>query len=187
MMKKIFFLLFLFPALTTIAQTDTITLEKKKKPSVATIITMDEKKVYGWFYKMDSNNVYLLPIEIKKPQLMEIKNNASNEAGIRVEAIRIDKITLKKKNGSLKGALIGLGCDAAMGALIGFASGDDPPGWFSYTAAEKAGGLAVFGGLTGALVGALIGAFAKETFIIGGKKDAYNDAHNKLAQRLNVQ
>ena len=187
MMKKISFLLFLLPTLTTIAQTDTITLTKKKKPSVATIITMDQKKVYGWFYKMDSNNVYLLNAEIKKPQSMEIKNIDLYKESIRIDVLQINKITFRKKHQGLKGALIGLGAGAAIGAIAGYASGDDPPGLFSATATEKGAAAAIFLGLTGALVGTLIGVLVKDTFVIGGKKDTYRDFHSELAKRLNTQ
>ena len=136
---------------------------------------------------MDSDNVYLLNAGIKKPQSMEIKSIESYEASIRINALQINKITFSKKHQGLKGALIGLGTGAAICAIAGYAPDDDPPGWFSFTAGEKVEVLAVFGGLTGALVGALIGALVKQTFIIGGKKDAYRDVHSELAQRLNVQ
>jgi len=52
-----------------------------------------------------------------------------------------------------RGALIGLGIGAASGLLIGFAAGDDPPGLFSFSAQEKAVGLAVLLAPIGALVG----------------------------------
>lgn len=55
-----------------------------------------------------------------------------------------------------RGALIGLGAGAATGALIGLVSGDDPPGWFAFTAEEKALGLGVIFAPVGALVGALV-------------------------------
>ena len=57
-----------------------------------------------------------------------------------------------------KGAGIGLLIGAATGAVIGFASGDDGPGWFSFTAEEKAAlGAVGLGGL-GAVIGLIAGA-----------------------------
>ena len=44
--NKLFSILFLLPALASIAQKDTLTLAKKKTPSIATILTMDEKSIW---------------------------------------------------------------------------------------------------------------------------------------------
>jgi hypothetical protein len=60
--------------------------------------------------------------------------------------------------GALEGLGIGLLTGALTGAALGASDGDDPPGWFSMTAAQKAkGGAVVLGGL-GALVGPTVGA-----------------------------
>ena len=55
------------------------------------------------------------------------------------------------------GALLGLGVGAVTGALIGFSSGDDPPGFISFTAEGKAALMAFMLAPIGALIG-LIGA-----------------------------
>ena len=52
-----------------------------------------------------------------------------------------------------KGALMGAGIGAGVGLLMGFLSGDDPPGWFAFTAGEKAVMLAVALAPIGVLVG----------------------------------
>ena len=201
-MKKILLLLFLLPVLTTVAQTDTIVPVKNPKPSIATISTMDGRKVKGWFYRMDNDNVYLLNDRIKKPQLVDIKKTGSYNETVRINALQINKITLKKKNGGLKGALIGLGVGVIIGAIAGYAGGDDPvmaytgtlndlfAGFnnaFAMTAGQKAVAEGLLGGVTGPLTGAVIGALVKKKFIIGGKKDKYRDLHNDLMQRLIVQ
>ena len=54
-----------------------------------------------------------------------------------------------------RGALIGLGVGAFMGAMMGFASGDDPDGLISFTAEAKAGMGAIVLGPLGAIIGAL--------------------------------
>jgi len=56
-----------------------------------------------------------------------------------------------------RSALIGLGVGAGLGALIGYADGDDPPGMMSMDRTAKAATGAVTLGLVGALVGVLIG------------------------------
>lgn len=61
--------------------------------------------------------------------------------------------------GSKRGtsALIGLGVGGAVGALLGYAGGDDEPGIMSMSAGSKAAAGAVTFGVLGALVGVLIG------------------------------
>jgi hypothetical protein len=52
-----------------------------------------------------------------------------------------------------KGALIGLGAGVGLGLLLGLAAGDDKPGFFAFTAGEKAGMFAMLLGPLGTLVG----------------------------------
>jgi hypothetical protein len=54
-----------------------------------------------------------------------------------------------------QGALIGLGVGAIVGAMIGFADGDDPAGFMSFSAEAKAGMLAIVFAPVGAMIGAL--------------------------------
>lgn len=58
---------------------------------------------------------------------------------------------------ALRGFGIGLLTGAVIGGIIGFADGDDPAGWFSFTAEEKAllfgGALGVAGGTLGGVIG----------------------------------
>ncbi len=68
---------------------------------------------------------------------------------------------VKRGKGALEGLGIGLLTGALTGAVLGLADGDDPPGWFSMTAEQKAGlgaiGLGGLGGLIGPVVGAGVG------------------------------
>ena len=58
----------------------------------------------------------------------------------------------------LKSVGVGFLVGAGSGALMGLASGDDPPQqWFAFTAEEKAAMLGVGLGLTGAAVGLIVG------------------------------
>jgi len=58
---------------------------------------------------------------------------------------------------TLQGAGIGVLVGVTAGVISGFASGDDPPGWFSFTAEDKAviGGTVL--GVVGLAVGAVVG------------------------------
>jgi hypothetical protein len=59
------------------------------------------------------------------------------------------------------------------GAIIGFAQGDDPPGWFSTTAGEKALILGTAGFAAGALIGGLIIIGDHHYYNIKGRKDKF--------------
>jgi hypothetical protein len=85
------------------------------------------------------------------------------EAGIELQ-VPVSTITsLEESQGEhtriLKGLGIGTGIGVGLGAIIGYASGDDPPGFLSFTREDKAilagGALGAVGLITGAVVGAL--------------------------------
>jgi len=78
-----------------------------------------------------------------------------SDQSIPVADVRAVTIILPSKAGS--GALIGLLAGAGGGAAVGLALGNDPPGFFSLTAGEKAGALGVVFGLLGAAVGGIAG------------------------------
>ena len=59
------FITFFF-AVSVFSQTDSTAPAKKTVPSIATIKTLDGKKVKGWFYKMNDENIYLLPVARNK-------------------------------------------------------------------------------------------------------------------------
>ena len=205
-MKQILFsAILLATCLSSFAQNDSTEKNKKHIPSLATIHTTEGKTLKGWFYQSDDDQLILLPTKNKKFSLTnaEIKGNTIN---IGIE--QIQSISLRKKNSVLKGMLIGLGVGVATGAIIGFASGDDPvqPYYssnqdpygignlfvglnnaFAMTAGEKAVVGAIGLGTSGAIMGAIIGAVAKKKFIIGGKKEVYRDLQGDLMKRLIIQ
>lgn len=89
-----------------------------------------------------------------------------NDRTGRLESIPFDQLVavrfVRHGTGALEGGGIGAGTGVALGIMIGFGSGDDPKGWFSLTAEEKAAilgiGLGATGGLVGAITGAIIGS-----------------------------
>ncbi len=198
------FIVFFF-TVSTFSQTDSTAPVKKTVPSIATIKTLDGKKVKGWFYKMNDENIYLLPVKgnNKHFRSSEFLSPDISEGGFNVQVSQINTIALQKKNAGLKGTLIGLGTGAIIGALTGFISGDDPiqecgpndffcigaaiNNAFAMTAGEKAFVGAIGLGLTGALTGFILGKVAKKKFIIGGKKDTYRDIQGELMKRLIIK
>ena len=202
-MKQNLLLAFIFTAVASAsAQTDSIEPVKATTPRHATITTTDGGKIKGWLYKLDDDKIYLLP---DGKTAKQASNNAAakDNSHYSIDALQINTISLKKKNAGLKGALIGFGIGAAIGAIAGFASGDDPVApytgdpfgdmfvamgnAFTMTAGEKAVGLGVVGGLTGALIGGITGALLKKQFIIGGKKDNYHNSQAELNKRAMVK
>ncbi len=197
------FIAFIFTG-SVFSQTDSSLSVKKFVPSIATIKTLDGKTVKGWFYKMNDENVYLLPVKRNKKYFRssEFLSPDANAGGFNVQVSQINIIALQKKNAGLKGALLGLGAGVITGAIIGFAEGDDPitpytGTWgdifiglgnaLAMTAGEKALMYGAMVGLTGSLTGFIIGKLAKKKFIIGGKKDTYRDMQGELMKRLIIK
>ena len=89
----------------------------------------------------------------------------------------IETIYARRNNsigrGALQGALAGL----AIGVITGFLSGDDPPGFMSYTAKEKAQGYGIVFSTLGLGIGALVGSM-KISIPIGGS--IHNYEQNKI-------
>ena len=67
-------------------------------------------------------------------------------------------VSTGRRRHTLQGAGIGALAGVASGALLGFADGDDPPGFLSMTASEKAalGGATL--GVAGLVIGTVVGA-----------------------------
>jgi hypothetical protein len=70
----------------------------------------------------------------------------------------ISWLRIEKKSTFFKSFLNGLMTGGAVGALLGFMSGNSEPGFMSWTAGEKALGLGIFLGGCGGAVGGIIGA-----------------------------
>lgn len=78
--------------------------------------------------------------------------------GISVSVQDVMSVTIVKKSKFFQGLGLGFLTGGGTGVLLGFLSGDDPPGWFSWTAGQKAllGGLAL--GILGVPIGGIYGA-----------------------------
>jgi hypothetical protein len=77
------------------------------------------------------------------------------------------QVSLGRSGRWAQGWGIGFVTGAATGALLGFASGDDPPGTFlPFTAGEKAVFVGAALGITGSALGALIGLAGPERWVL---------------------
>ncbi|MEO7044858.1 MAG: hypothetical protein ABI091_06090 [Ferruginibacter sp.] len=178
---------------------DTITL--KRRIYKISIITSESEKVNGYLANLSDSGLYvsITPVPLSLNHLNNYQSSYSY--------YHLEKIEIKRKaaagRGAWQGALIGL----AAGAIVGFASGDDPvaPTYnnpndplgsaignvfssvsnsFRMTAGEKAviGGFT--GALAGALVGTLVGTLVKKTFIIGRNKEKFHAMKQNILEKL---
>ena len=76
----------------------------------------------------------------------------------------IEVIKIRRKGSIGKGAWVGAASGMVLGGIAGYASGDDPSGWFSYTAEEKI----LLAGIPSAVIGTGLGA------IIGTNRRKYS-------------
>lgn len=106
--------------------------------------------VVGTILAVDSDTVHLLLSETTRHVDVNRRAIARLEISHAVES--------NAGRAALKGFFIG----AAVGALLGVASGDDPPGFISFTAGDKALILGLSGGGVGALLGLLSGSSPHE-------------------------
>ncbi|MDP4129945.1 MAG: hypothetical protein Q8918_07460 [Bacteroidota bacterium] len=95
----------------------------------------------------------------------------------------LEQVDLVRTGSNGRGALYGTICGILIGAVAGFVSGDDPEGFFSLSAGDKALLYGAIGAGGGAIIGGIIGAVAHKTFIIGGRKDQFRRMKVALGDR----
>ncbi len=89
-----------------------------------------------------------------------------------VPVSRIMTLKLHRRGGAGQGIVVGGSIGLFVGGILGYADGDDPPGWFSMTAGEKAATGAVLGFIPGALIG-LAASPDYDKFYMNGRLDYY--------------
>jgi len=129
-------------------------------------------------------------IAVKKDSLLLLAGSPSAGAVQSVPWETMTKVVIVKKARVGEGIAIGGLLLGGSGALIGYTDGDDPPGWLSFTAGQKAalGGITL--GLLGIVVGGIGGAFAGADISL--PVDVTSEARlrsvqTRLAQRARVK
>ena len=109
--------------------------------------------------KKDGQMVKAELLAVKAGQLILMDSSTFSDVTCDVDDIRSIRVVKKAK--VWKGLGLGILTGAVAGSGLGFLSGNDKPGFFSFTAGQKAlifgVGLAAMGGLVGGVSGALIG------------------------------
>ena len=164
-------------------------LALKKIAFKITIADFDKKETRGWLTKINDSAIQFSLL----PQRFTNKTLANNNFK-EINYSQLSEVTLKRNLGAGRGALIGAITGLVIGVVAGFVSGDDPhvsPDQdffglgeaFRMTAEEKALLEGVAGGAAGCGVGAIIGAFVKMKFIIGGKKERFDEMRINVLDR----
>jgi hypothetical protein len=182
---KLYFILFLACTSRFLVAQEDSTLLKKISFRIS-VTDFDKKETKGWLSTIN-DSVVQISSRPKHFGDTRIANATLKDIDYKQVAV----IKLKRSNGAGRGAIIGAVCGFIIGAAAGFIAGDDPhvPASQDYfgigeafrmTATEKAALLGISGAAVMSGAGALIGTFAKKTFIIGGKKEKFDE------MRINV-
>lgn len=139
-----------------------------------TIRLYDRSKMSGYLYKVEDDSVLLIRDKIPYKSSSELLS----QPRIAARPERIDKIYVNNKR---MAPLIGAGIGFGAGVITGFLIGNDPPGFISFSASDKAVMLGATGGVIGAITGLIIHLAASKTLIISGKKDNYRSYQKQLA------
>lgn len=168
------------------------TVKKNKKSYVVVVTPTTGKSSKGILTGIDENRI-------------EFTGSRSLAyAKITYAPEHIQTVTVRRKGSVGRGILIGAAVGLFVGAIGGFAEGDDkepvydpygdPLGlgyivesMFYMTAEDKALAYGLTGGLTGAIIGGVVGAVAKKKFTIGGRKENYVDMQDQLMKKLIVK
>lgn len=134
-----------------------LSAKDRKKGADIIVQTKEGKSIKGELLTVKSDVIILM--------------DSLNQTGITQKINEITKITIVKKGSFFKGMGLGLVIGGGSGALLGLASGDDKPGWFSMTAGQKAAvgglGLGIISALTGGIIEAIKGI--DETVVLEGR------------------
>jgi hypothetical protein len=96
----------------------------------------------------------------------------------------IESIALRRKGSAGRGALTGGLIGVGLGIIIGLASGDDKPGWFSMSAGDKALALGMLMGGSGSMIGLVSGAMIHRKFHIGRSKENLQRMNMTLLEKI---
>jgi hypothetical protein len=132
--------------------------DEKEEGAEVVLLLNNGQEIKGELVSVRDSAVVISTIED-----IDEKELASQTASISViKNQEILHVTVKGKSNLLKGMGLGTLIGVGSGALLGLASGDDPPGWFSFSAGEKAAALGILLGGAGFIVGTIAGVISSK-------------------------
>jgi len=120
--------------------------------------------------KKDGTQVSGELVAVKKDSLLLVANEPAAGMDLTVGLKDIKEVKIVKKSKAGKGLLYGLLLGGGGGAAAGLLSGDDPDGFVSFSASDKAALFGIFFGGLGLVIGGIVGGLsgADEVLSIGG-------------------
>lgn len=163
----VLFLCFLFGEKTKAQDSISWRSDKFYRISLKLIPKKMKNKHMGFLVWITDSTLYY------SSEKMSFSSNELNDSSIeKINFLDLKSATLYTSNPAST-ILIPAFCGLAVGAIIGFASGDDPPGFLSITAPEKALALGTAGFALGAIVGGALAAAQHHFYNIKGRQEKY--------------
>jgi hypothetical protein len=135
----------------------------------------DNMGVQGYLQSLSDTSVYISSLPVKFNGYANPNSKLSS-----ISYKEINDVRLRRKGSTARGFLIGAIAGAALGAILGYASGDDvqknPNSWCipCFTAGQKAQLIGISLGAIGAGIGGLVGKSAHKTFTIKNNKESFD-------------
>ena len=175
-MKRLFLFLLIISNLFCYGQVDSAVVKRIFKASITQI---KGRNASGYLAAVGDSTIFLAD---NAPLHGMYGKEGTNL--IKFHCSGIESVVIRRKGatgrGFLYGAVIGLGS----GAIPGLLSGNDPPGFISFTAGQKAiiGGFA--GAIAGTIIGGIIGSVAKKRFQIGGRRERFDKMRVNISGKM---
>ena len=176
--------LFLFPSLLVFLCGPVLAQDSIPGKAVVlhtSIITMEHHLKTGYLYSMTDSALLLSRRRI----LPDFKDSSASQDLVAFDYRKLRYVEFSPKGQVWATTAFGLVLGAAIGALVGYSTGDDSKAdWFALTAGQKALYVGAFGGAVGAISGFIVGMAVRKTFLIHGRRENYARMHRKMAARL---
>lgn len=139
-----------------------------------------EKVYFTWVKSMNGSYTRACFLTEAKDSSVSIMDRKKFE----IKSVNIEDINylnFRRKGSEINGFFLGALTGFVIGGFAGLVSGDDEPGWFSFTAEEKAVILGVLGTAPGAIIGGIVGS-AKVKIPIKGNYEKYKNQKKDIEQ-----
>lgn len=137
-----------------------------------------------WVELKNKDNIKGYLIQLKDSAIVIVENSLTEP--LPVSIANIEELKFRRKGKIGMGLGIGAGAGLVLGAITGYASGDDEPGFFSMTAEDKAVVSGILLVPVGAGIGALV-ATGRSKYPIHGELKNYINYRRELDKYILVK